>query len=122
MALIQIGSEVLPNPSTYEVGLSDIVGVDTKRNANGYLLADKIADKIKITLGWKYLTNAQYVAMMTAINANFFFSAIYHDPRTGTTATKTFYPGDRVSSIFKYNTDLNTITGWSDIKFSIIER
>ena len=122
MALIQVGATTFPNPSTYEIGLSDIVGTETNRSANGYLLADKIADKIKITLAWRYLTNAQYVSIMTAINANFFFSVIYHDPRTGTTATKTMYSGDRTSGIFKYNQDTNTITGWADVKFSLIER
>ena len=122
MALIQVGSTVFPNPSTYEIGLSDIVGTETKRNANGYLLADKIADKIKITLAWRYLTNAQYVAIMTAINASFFFSVVYHDPRTGTTATKTMYAGDRTSGVFKYNSNTGLITGWADVKFNLIER
>lgn len=121
MGLITIESTEIPSPSTYDVGIYDIVGTETRRNANGKLIADKIADKIEINLEWKYLTNAQYVAILGAIT-NFFFNVTYHDPRTGTTDTKVFYIGDRTSGIFKYNADTDTITGWKNVKFKFVEQ
>lgn len=120
-AMVTIGSTELPNPSVYNVGIQDIVSEKTRRNANGKLIADKIAQKVTIELGWKYLTNAQYVSIL-ALFSTFFFNATYHDPTTGTTATKTFYVGDRKCGTFKYSTSLNSITGWSDISFSLIEQ
>lgn len=119
MALIVANSVTFPEPSVYDVSIADIVGTETRRAADGGLLADKITDKITIKLGWKYLTNAQYVTVLGAFST-FFFSVVYHDPRTGTTATKTFYVGDRTCGTFKYLS--GAIVGWKDVGFTFIER
>ena len=120
-ALVTIGATELPNPSTYNVGIQDIVSENSRRNANGKLIADRIAQKVTLELGWKYLTNAQYVAILALFSA-FFFSVTYHDPTTGTIRTKTFYVSDRKSGIFKYNSNTNSITGWESVSFNIIEQ
>ena len=117
-ALVTIGSTELPNPSAYNVSIFDIT--ESARNAEGTLIAERKAQKIKIELGWKYLTKAQYATVL-GLFSTFFFSVTYHDPTTGTTATKTMYVGDRTSGLFKYNSSTNEIVGWVDVKFALIE-
>jgi hypothetical protein len=122
MAMVTVGAVDLPTPSKYDISISDIVGENTKRNTEGYLLVDRVvANKVKITLGWKYLTNAQMVALQGAF-PTFFVSVTYHDPRTGLKATKTFYRSDRENGTFKYDSANDVITGWNDVGFSLIER
>jgi len=120
MALLTIGATAItPEPSSYDFKISDIT--EASRNASGTLIAELITTKVSIDITWSYLTNAQYVAIL-ALFSTFFFSVTYHDARTGTTATKTMYVGDRSTGIFRYNSIGNSITGWKDVKFSLIEK
>jgi hypothetical protein len=119
MALININGTDLPSPSTYNVNIADIVVAS--RNAEGLLIAEKKAQKVKIELEWKYLTKQQYSNILSLFSS-FFFSATFFNPITGATSTKTFYVGDRNAGLFKYDIATNQITGWRDIKFNLIER
>jgi hypothetical protein len=121
MPLIRVNSTNFPEPSTYEVGIMDIV-FDSKRDANGLLIVEyKNIKKYKIELGWKYLTTQQYSIVLNSFSS-FFFDVTFHDPASGSTITRNFYVGDRNAGLFKYNIGLNQIVGWTDIKFNFIER
>lgn len=118
MAMITISSTAIPDPSSYTVGIQDIV--EASRNAQGNLVADRIATKVKLELGWKYLTSAEYSTILALFNASFFVSVTYPNPITGSNSTKTFYVGDRSSPAFKYTG--GAIVGWKDVKFNLIEK
>lgn len=105
------------SPSTYVVGIQDIV--EAVRNGNGTLIADRKATKRKLEVSWKYLTAAQMAEILTVFVSSFYVSVTYPDPQTGADATRTFYPGDRTVGCFKY--EGGVITGWKDVKFNMIE-
>ena len=120
-AMITIGATELPNPSVYNVSIQTIVGENTKRSTEGDLIADKKAEKFTIELGWKYLTSAQYSTILNLFS-DFFFSVTFHNPVTASTSTKTFYVGDRKCGVFKYDVGTNSITGWSDVTFTLVQQ
>ena len=120
MSLVTInGNAITPEPTTYEVQISDIT--EASRNANGSLIAELIATKMKIDLSFAYLTKAQYTAILGYFSS-FFVTVVYHDPRTGSTTSATMYVGNRTTGAFKYDSGLNEIVGWKDVKFSLIEK
>lgn len=120
MALITInGNAISPEPTTYEAEIYDIT--ESSRNANGNLIAELVATKMRINLSFAYLTKAQYTTILGYFSS-FFFTVVYHDPRTGSTTSTTMYVGNRTTGAFKYDSGLNEIVGWKDVKFALIEK
>ena len=125
-SFVTINGTDLPNPAFpdgYNVGVQDIVKEAFRDASSGKLKADKIAQKVKIELTYKSLTNAEYVTLFSLVKQSaFFFLVTYIDPRTGTTNTGTFYSGDINTGTFKYSVATNTITHWKDVKVNLIEQ
>jgi hypothetical protein len=120
MALLTInGNTVSPEPSVYDIQVADIT--EASRNASGELIAELIATKRRLDLSWRYLTKAQYTAILGYFTS-FFNTIVYHDPVTGATRSATMYVGDRRSGTFEYDSGANEIVGWKDVKFSLIEK
>jgi hypothetical protein len=110
-------SGVTVSPTTYAVGIQDIV--ESVRNGNGTLIADRIATKRTIDVSWLYLTNAQMSTILTVFTNSLYVSVTYPDPQTGDYRTSTFYPGDRKSGVFKLSAGV--VVGWKEVSFSMIE-
>ena len=116
MALISINGVDLPTPNEYDPSIQDLVKAD--RNANGTLIAEKIATKRKIQLGWPYLTGAQYSQIQNLVDS-MFFTVKYFDAKENGYKTGTFYVSDRPAPMMRFK---NGVAEYKDIKINLIER
>lgn len=115
MSLIKVNGVAFPNPSSYKVGVMDISKAE--RNANGRMVIDIIATKVKLEMSWNYLTEQQLSKILTAIKGNT-FNVEYLDPRTNSRQTRLFYVGDRQAGMYSYCKGKPL---WTDIGFNFIE-
>ena len=118
MALLSINGVAQKTPSKMTVAISDIDGEST-RNANGYLLRDRIANKIKLTLEFPPLTQTELTTLLNAVSA-VFFNVTYHDPILGMT-TKEMYVGDRTMPMYRYGNGTTDLL-WEGLSMNFIER
>ena len=91
--MLKINGVAIAAPSVFQVDIADIDG-ETRRNARGDLIRDRIAVKRKLNCEWPPLTMGEISTLLQAVK-DVFFQVTYPDPMTGRTETKTFYVGDR---------------------------
>lgn len=72
----------------YEVLQSDSAG----RNANGDMVIDIVARKVKIYVTFRAMDNTEMTRVLEAIR-NYVFRVEYLDPKTNTNVTVQCYPG-----------------------------
>ena len=113
--MLQINGIDIPTPSSYKVGIEDLVKAE--RNANGTLIKEIIATKRKIELVYNYLTQSDVASVLTLVGNNT-FTVTYVDPINGDGATGTFYSGGRSVSAIDYQ---NGVMRYKDIRFNLIE-
>lgn len=119
MSVLQIGGVSVSDPSEMTWTLTDISSDSSGRNAQGDMLKDRIAQKVKLSCKWAYLSQANAAGLLGAVNANIFFSVTYPDPLQGATVTRTFYVGDRTAPLFAVQ---NGVPGWQNIAFDFIQK
>jgi hypothetical protein len=115
MAIITIGSTVLPSPSDWTVGVMDISKAE--RNASGTMIIERVTTKRKIELSWKFLSAANLSTVLNAV-APVSFSVTYPDPVTNSNLTKTFFCGDRSVGMIDYP---GGVARYKDVKFNLVE-
>lgn len=116
--MIRINGVQMPNPTNFSVTISDISSDDSKRNARGDMLIDRITTKRKIEMEWNFIS-LEDMSLTLRLVKDIFFSVEYPDPEEGKFITKTFYVGDRTAPM------LDIIDGkpmWKNVKFDFIER
>lgn len=118
MAVIQIGGKDIPDPSALQWDQSDITSDSSGRNAAGAMLMDRIAQKVKLTLSWNFLTFDKISAILSAIEP-IYFDVTYPDPKDGFTTTKTFYLGDRSTPLYSV---CDGIAGWQSLSITLNEK
>jgi hypothetical protein len=116
MALISIGGVALPTPSNVDVGIMDISKAE--RNANGLMIIERIAQKVKLSLSYNYLSAGDASTVLNAVSP-VFYNVTYLDPRTNTYKTSSFYTGDRSLGMIDF---INGVPRYKDVKFDLIER
>ena len=116
--MIKLNGTTITTPDGYNLSIEDII--DGERNANGTLIADKIAQKRKISLQYSMLSADDYQDIMDIINNNFFFEVEYIDPQENGAKTGTFYPGGRSADGILYKN--GKISWWQNVKFNLIEQ
>lgn len=116
--MIKINGVDMPTPTSYSVTISDISSDDSKRNARGDMMIDRICTKRKIEMSWDYLTLEEMSLTLNLVK-DIFFEVSYPDPQLGYITTKTFYVGDRTAPMCVMK-DGKPI--WKDIKFNLVER
>ena len=116
MALLSInGVEVLA-PTSYSVGIQEISKAE--RNANGLMIKDRIATKVKLEFSWDVIDPLELSKILSLVDNNF-FNATYLDPQSNSKITKTFYAGDRSMEGMLFKDGIMT---WKGFKFNIVER
>lgn len=92
---------MLPNPST-ESGKGTIATlVNSGRNANAVVTAQKIGrDQDKVELAWDYMNKTDWEEILQFFDSNFFFELTYYSPVGGNRITRKFYVGDRTYQPF----------------------
>lgn len=116
--MIKINGVKMPSPTSYSVGISDISSEDSKRNARGDMLIDRITTKRKIEMSWDFIT-LEDMSLTLKLVKGIFFDVEYPDPEEGKLITKTFYVGDRTAPmcVIQHGKPV-----WKDVKFNLIER
>ena len=116
MSLIKINGVDIPTPSSYSIGVQDLSNAE--RNANGTMIIERIATKIKIELAWSFLTKEQTSLILNTVS-DVFFRVEYIDPVIGGYKSGTFYCGDRSIGLIDFK---NGLPRYKDIKFNLVER
>lgn len=120
--LVRVGSEDLPQPSTY-IGLTADV-VNSARNAKGELIATVIrADVAKVELTWNFLTPEQWSNILLLFKgaSNFKQNVTFYNQTTAMRETRTMYVSDRTSSGVWLCDENGEPRGWKGCKLSLIE-
>ena len=115
--MIKINGTSIKMPTSFSVDIVDLDG-ETKRNARGELVRDRIAVKRKLELEWQALTMPEISTILKAVQ-NVFFQVEYPDPMEGKNITKTFYVGDRTAPMLR-NHDGNIL--WEGLSMNFIEK
>jgi hypothetical protein len=104
--MIKINGVLMPSPSSMVPGFYDVSTIGD-RNALGDALIDRVATKRKYELQWNYPDALTLKTLLTAIGeagtSSVFFSFTCVDPAINAEATKTFYAGDRMMPVYRYN-------------------
>lgn len=119
MALLQIGTTELHNPTTYSLQKSDLDGAGTTRSLDGTLHRDRIrAGVVKIEVGWECISYDDMTAICTAV-APASFTVQYFDG-SSTLQTATMYAGDKTIELVGVNGSNITDSRWN-VKFNLIQ-
>lgn len=116
MALIKVGGTALPDPAELSVGVMDISKAE--RNANGFMMIERIATKRKLELKYAYVTDTELKTILQALSPAF-FTVEYIDPIANSVQASSFYCGDRNVGYVDYR---NGIPRYKDLTFNLIER
>lgn len=123
--LITIGSTPIPEPSSYDVKISDIV--DSARNTKGVVIGSIVREDVaKIEADFNYLTASQWSNILKLFNSkyggSFYNDVTFFNTLTCDWETRKMYVGDRTSN-GAFMTDLSTgaVVGWKGPHLSLIE-
>ena len=109
----------MPCPSKFAVGYQDVSAADSGRVESGLMYKNRVAQKVKIDLEWVAVSCEDASTMLTAFDPEY-FDVTYHDPKTNTNVTKTFYRGDANAPYYWWVTGRSF--NYQTISFNIIER
>lgn len=91
----------LPNPDNPSAENLISTLVNSGRNANGIVTAQKIGrDQEKTSLTWSFLNKEEWEELLRFWDENFFFKFTYYSRIKGQRITRTFYIGDRKDKPF----------------------
>ena len=115
MACIKINGVAIATPAEITQSIQEIS--EANRNANGLMIKEKIADKVKLSLKWNKISNSKMSTVLSLISNNT-FSVTYFDVGVNSIVTKTFYAGDRSMEVDRC---VNGILTYKNLSFNIIE-
>lgn len=121
MGFFQINGKDLPYPAT-GLQMQRQQLVDSKRNAAGQVVAQKINRRLfKFNnLKWKHLTAAQWRSILVEIE-KFEGTVTYWDVITGKKVSKKVYWGDATEEIFKINKDTGEVLEYINCSCNLID-
>ncbi len=106
----------MPTPTELQVDYQDISKAD--RNANGLMIIERIATKVKLEIKWAYVEAADLTTILNAV-APTYYNVTYLDPKSNSYKTGSFYCGDRSVGMIDY---INGNPRYKDLSFDLIER
>jgi len=120
MTAFLLNNTTVKQPKTAEWYEQDLDSEKSTRSASGKMNRDRIAQKVKFSLEWGPMNDADMAQVLTLLSA-VFFSATYLDPKTAKTITKQFYSGDRKVGVYSWN-DKYKEYRYSGLTVDIIEQ
>jgi len=116
MTALKISGHLIPAPDAYNIGYETIGSFE--RNANGNMIADIVAVKTAISLGWQMLNDTDFKLILQH-SKPFFADIEYYDPQDGKRVHKQMYtqPGGA-----KVALDASGRLWWRDVRCVLIER
>lgn len=118
MAMILVDGVEIKTPSSFTYTLQDISGSDSGRTMDAVMHKNRVAQKIKISLGWNNPTPEETSAILKAFDPEY-IKVTYPDAKENKDVTKEFYVGDRTAPIYSWAIGRKRYT---QISFDIIER
>lgn len=110
----------LKTPKSFSVGIQSIDSSSSGRNANGDMVRDVIAQKVKLEVEWGPLNAVDMGEILRNIDSAF-FTVRYFDPKEAGMLTKTFYAGDRSSPVYSWNEKFQEHM-WQGLKVDFVEQ
>ena len=98
--MIYINGVGMPSPSELSVQIDD-VGDDSRRNALGNRVVDRLAVKRTLTLKWPQLDAQDTANLLDAVTQDVFFELKYADPMTGAQREGVFRATSRSVDMFR---------------------
>lgn len=96
----------IPNPDTDSAEGLIATLVNSGRNANGVITAQKIGrDNDKTSMSWNFLTKDEWERMVRFWDKNFFFNFTYYSDVAGAKITRKFYISDRKRKPFAIDSE-----------------
>ena len=119
-ALVTIAGYELPEPSEYSANTATLV--DSARNVSGYVIGSVVRNDVaKVELSWRYLTAAQWAAILSLFNKSFYNNVTFFNQSTGSYTTRQMYVGDRSAGMWRRHPETGEIMGWTEAKLSLVE-
>lgn len=118
--MIAIDGVMLPNPTKYLVGMSDLDSSDTTRNEAGVLVRNRVRQGVtKIELS--FVLQGKHAAEVLSLVTPDKVHVEYFDPRVFEPREIDAYVGDRSSNMQVYTPDMSIEDIWWEISFNLIE-
>lgn len=118
--MITIDGTMLPRPTKYLVGMSDLDGSDTSRNEAGVLIRNRVRQgvtKIELAFTVRGKTAAELLSLIEPAKVQ----VEYFDPRTFEPRKIDAYVGDRSSNMLTYTPNMGIEDIWWEISFNLVE-
>lgn len=118
-ALVTINDATPPIPMEFTYSRYTL-DKDSHRAANGLLIRNPIAKKVKFDVTFPVQTKADRMALLQMLDNNV-LTIQYEDMFDGTLKTGKFYPGDFNGSIIKIEGDAYENVWYDSFKMSMVE-
>lgn len=118
--VLKINGSTVQIPKTFKVNYQTIDADSSGRNADGMMVRDVIAEKVKLEIEWGPLNDVTAKTLLNAISG-VFFTVEYPDAKTGGQQSKIFYSGDRSLPSYSWNDSFSKIK-WESFATNFIER
>jgi len=112
------GTSLTVTPSQMKWSLQDVSAADSGRDYTGRMYKNRVAQKRKLEFefnGWDWTKVSQ---ILQVVNSEY-ITVRYPDMMTGAFQTRTFYVGDRETSVYVWWEDSKIL---STLTFNVIER
>lgn len=116
LPVLTISQVDMPSPTSLQVSIMDISRAE--RNANGNMTIERINTKVKLTVGYDYISASDLQTLLSKISATY-FDVLFFDPRINQWSTKSMYCGDRNIGMLDF---WGGVARWKDVSFDLIER
>ena len=114
---ITFGGVAITAPTVFKVAFRDLDSDKTSRNANGYMMRDRIRGAMRtLHFEWGPLKSNEIKPILQAVSP-VGFEVYYPDPMDGTWETRTVYVGDReTEALYDFDSGM-----WNGLSFDLIE-
>lgn len=117
MSQILFNGVAVATPKTFKPSFKDLDGDSTTRNAQGYMMRDRIRGAMRtLHFEWGLLTNSEISTILQSISPSQ-IPVYYFDPMDNTWETRTMYCGDRETEA-EYDIGSGL---WSGLAFDLVE-
>lgn len=107
-------------PQELSVGVQSIDADSSGRNADGRMVRDVVAEKVKLQVKWGALSPFEMSTILRNIQSAF-FAINYFDPTEGGMLTRVFYCGDRTTPVYSWNPKYEQ-NMWESLAVNFIEQ
>ena len=112
---------MLPNPNKDSAAATIATLVNSGRNANAVVTAQKIGrDQDKTQLDWTYLDKEEWEKLLRFFDKNFYFIFTYYSPVAGHKISRIFYVSDRTYRPFDIDAN-GEPTAYTDCSLSVVD-